>query len=161
MTVTMAYGYSSESTQRELSNEYQHDRVYNVFKTICVRILWTNVALALEALTSTFVKHPKHIYILFLPKPHQISHTKYFFLHNFQLSSLWLLFLPTFTWEKCMIQRQLQRNTNIQWIVCVSGYSLHDYWYQIANQNLDETTQATIFSYSFECRYVCMYIYWL
>ena len=27
ITETMAYGYSSESTQRELFNEYQHDRV--------------------------------------------------------------------------------------------------------------------------------------
>ena len=27
MTEMLAYGYSSESTQRELSNEYQHDRV--------------------------------------------------------------------------------------------------------------------------------------
>ena len=27
MAETLAYGHSSESTQRELSNEYQHDRV--------------------------------------------------------------------------------------------------------------------------------------
>ena len=27
MTEIMAHGYSSESTPRELSNEYQHDRV--------------------------------------------------------------------------------------------------------------------------------------
>ena len=27
MTETLTLGYSSESTQRELSNEYQHDRV--------------------------------------------------------------------------------------------------------------------------------------
>ena len=27
MTETLAHGYSSESAQRELSNEYQHDRV--------------------------------------------------------------------------------------------------------------------------------------
>ena len=27
MAETLANGYSSESTQRELSNEYQHDRV--------------------------------------------------------------------------------------------------------------------------------------
>ena len=26
MTETLAHGYSSESTQQELSNEYQHDR---------------------------------------------------------------------------------------------------------------------------------------
>ena len=27
ITETLAYGYSSENTQQELSNEYQHDRV--------------------------------------------------------------------------------------------------------------------------------------
>ena len=27
MTETLAHGYSSESTQLELSNEYQHDKV--------------------------------------------------------------------------------------------------------------------------------------
>ena len=36
MTETLAYGYSSESTQRELSNEYQHDRVKMVFKNLSV-----------------------------------------------------------------------------------------------------------------------------
>ena len=29
MTETLAHGYSSESTQQELSNEYQHDRVFS------------------------------------------------------------------------------------------------------------------------------------
>ena len=32
MDETLAYGYSSESAERELSNEYQHDRVWVVFK---------------------------------------------------------------------------------------------------------------------------------
>ena len=32
MTETLAYGYSYESTQRELSNEYQQDRVSNGFQ---------------------------------------------------------------------------------------------------------------------------------
>ena len=32
MTETLANGYSSESTQRELSNEYQHDRFWMVFQ---------------------------------------------------------------------------------------------------------------------------------
>ena len=32
MTETLANGYSSESTLRELSNEYQDDRVKMVFK---------------------------------------------------------------------------------------------------------------------------------
>ena len=48
MTETLANGYSSERTQRELSNEYQHDRVWMVFKNICIFVLWTKVASALE-----------------------------------------------------------------------------------------------------------------
>ena len=43
MNETMAHGYSSESTQSELSNEYQHDRVKLVFKNTCVLVLWTKV----------------------------------------------------------------------------------------------------------------------
>ena len=39
-TETLAHGFSSESTQKELSNEYQHDRV------------WTKVASSLEWLMS-------------------------------------------------------------------------------------------------------------
>ena len=51
MTETMAYGYSSESTQRELSREYQHDRVHMVFKILCCFVLKMKVASALEGLT--------------------------------------------------------------------------------------------------------------
>ena len=47
---TLAYGYSSESTQCELSNEYQHDRVQRFFKNLCVLVLWMTVASALERL---------------------------------------------------------------------------------------------------------------
>ena len=47
MTETLAYGYSSESTQQGLSNEYQHDRV---FKNLCIFLLWMKVASALEGL---------------------------------------------------------------------------------------------------------------
>ena len=51
ITETLAYGYSSESlTQRELSNEYQHDRVLMVFRDHCILVLWTKVASALEGL---------------------------------------------------------------------------------------------------------------
>ena len=52
MTETLANGYSSESTQQELSNEYQHDRVQMIFKNLCFFLLWTKVASALEGLTS-------------------------------------------------------------------------------------------------------------
>ena len=50
MTETLAHGYSSERTQSELSNEYQHDRVYIFFKNLCVLVLWTKVASALKGL---------------------------------------------------------------------------------------------------------------
>ena len=51
MTETLAYGYSSESTQRELSNEYQHDRVWMVCNNLCILVLCTKVASALEGLS--------------------------------------------------------------------------------------------------------------
>ena len=46
MTDTLAHWYSSESTEKELSNEYQHDRV----KNLCIIVLWMKVASALEGL---------------------------------------------------------------------------------------------------------------
>ena len=52
MTETLANGYSSESTRQELSNEYQHDRVSMIFKKICILMLWTKVASALEGLNA-------------------------------------------------------------------------------------------------------------
>ena len=52
ITETLANGYSSESTRGELSNEYQHDKVWMVFKNLCVVVLWTKVASALEGLMS-------------------------------------------------------------------------------------------------------------
>ena len=48
MTETLAHWYSSASSQRELSNEYQHDRVWMAFKNICILVLLTKVASALE-----------------------------------------------------------------------------------------------------------------
>ena len=50
MTETLANGYSSESTHWELSNEYQHDRVEMVFKNLCILVIGTKVASALEGL---------------------------------------------------------------------------------------------------------------
>ena len=46
------HGYSSESTQRDLSSEYQQDRVKWFHKNVCVLVLWTKVASALEGLNS-------------------------------------------------------------------------------------------------------------
>ena len=48
----MVHGYSSESTKRELSNEYQYDRVQVVFESIRVLVLLTKVASELEGLKS-------------------------------------------------------------------------------------------------------------
>ena len=50
MAETLAHRYSSDSSQRELSSEYQHDRVLMVFKNLCILALWTKVASALEEL---------------------------------------------------------------------------------------------------------------
>ena len=50
---TLANGYLSESTQRELSNEYQHDRVQMVISKI-LRLC----ALAESSLSIGRVKHP-------------------------------------------------------------------------------------------------------
>ena len=47
----LANGYSSESAQQELSNEYQHDRVLMVLKNLCILVLWAKVATALEGLS--------------------------------------------------------------------------------------------------------------
>ena len=58
MTENLAHGYSSESTEQERSNEYQHDRVYMIFKDLCIRVLWMKVALALEGLTVSKFLNP-------------------------------------------------------------------------------------------------------
>ena len=50
LTETLANGYSSESTQQELSNEYQYDRVKMVFKKLCICVLWMKVASASEGI---------------------------------------------------------------------------------------------------------------
>ena len=57
MTETLTYGYPSESPQQELSNEYQYDRVYMVFKNRCIFVLWIKVALAFEGLKTNLLLH--------------------------------------------------------------------------------------------------------
>ena len=54
MIETLTHGYSSESTQQELSNEYQHDRVLNVFFAAVyavypVMILYINLLMSVMA----------------------------------------------------------------------------------------------------------------
>ena len=51
MIEALAHGYSFESAWRELSNEYQDDKVEMVFKKLCISVVWTKVASALEGLT--------------------------------------------------------------------------------------------------------------
>ena len=58
MTKTLAYEYSSESTQQELSNEYQHDRLKMVFTNVCVLVLWMKVASALEEVRDSLENVP-------------------------------------------------------------------------------------------------------
>ena len=50
-TETLAHVFSSESIQRELSNEYQHDMDSMVFKNLCILVLWSKIASALEGLS--------------------------------------------------------------------------------------------------------------
>ena len=50
MTETLRNGYSSETTQRELSNEYLHGRAWLFFINFCILVLWMKVASALEGL---------------------------------------------------------------------------------------------------------------
>ena len=50
MTETIANGYSSESTQRDLSNEYQHERVKKIFIIFCFFVHWPKVTSAAEGL---------------------------------------------------------------------------------------------------------------
>ena len=64
MTETLAHGYSSESSQRELSNEYQREQVSMVFEDICVLVIWTKVTTVLIG----SVKYAKLIYCFILHK---------------------------------------------------------------------------------------------
>ena len=61
MIETLAHGYSSESTQQELSNEYLHDRVEMVFKHLCILVVWTRVVSALEGLMEDSGKMSKNL----------------------------------------------------------------------------------------------------
>ena len=55
MTETLEHGYSSESTRRELSDEYQDDRIQMFFKNLCILVLWTKAASALEGLINVLL----------------------------------------------------------------------------------------------------------
>ena len=53
MTQTLAYGYSSD-TLRELSNEYQHDRVQMLLRTFCIFFSWTKLASVWKGLMNSW-----------------------------------------------------------------------------------------------------------
>ena len=48
MIETLAYGHSSESTQPELSNEYQHDRVQMVSQIFASLCFGDEISLSIE-----------------------------------------------------------------------------------------------------------------
>ena len=48
MTETLAYGYSADSTQQELSNKYQYEMSLIV---VCILVHWAKVASASEGLS--------------------------------------------------------------------------------------------------------------
>ena len=58
MAETIAYGYSSESTQLELSNEYQHERVEDFQKSLRLYALEKN------SLSTGRVKRRCYVYII-------------------------------------------------------------------------------------------------
>ena len=64
MTETLANGYSSESTQPELPNEYQHDRVKMVAKNICVLVVCDESSLSIRVVEIIFVQHLLTITVL-------------------------------------------------------------------------------------------------
>ena len=56
MTETLENGYSSESTQEELSNEYQDDMVQMVFKDLCILVLLAKViSLSIERVNEVYL----------------------------------------------------------------------------------------------------------
>ena len=57
MTEILAHGYPSESTKRKQTNEYQHDRVWMIFRKHCVLVLRAIVASILEGLKGELLGH--------------------------------------------------------------------------------------------------------
>ena len=53
MIKILAHGYPSESTlSKRRPIKYQHEKVQMVLEKLCILVLWTKVALALEGLKS-------------------------------------------------------------------------------------------------------------
>ena len=52
-------------TRRDLSNEYQHDRVWMVFKNLCILVIWTKVARPdatpnTDSVLALYITQPRH-----------------------------------------------------------------------------------------------------
>ena len=96
MTKTLAYGYSSESAQRELSNEYHG--LYDFLKS-CVLVLWRKVA---SALVKPFYAHSL---LLVIPPPpswiwwQPLNH-RYISLNFFRLKNT--------LWAKCQLKKSFK-----------------------------------------------------
>ena len=58
MTETLAHGYASESSQRDLSSEYQHDRVQIFFKNMFVFQLWTSSIEWVKGILREVISYP-------------------------------------------------------------------------------------------------------
>ena len=66
MTETLVNGYLSESTQYELSNEYQHDRVWMDFNNLCVLVLFNERGLSIGRVNPYFPVATNHSSIILL-----------------------------------------------------------------------------------------------
>ena len=82
MTETHANGYSSESTQQELSYEYPHDLVWMIFITFCIAANWTKITSASEGLSlvstemftrPSYPSRPVHTETISIPRGYSIA----------------------------------------------------------------------------------------
>ena len=82
MTETIANGYSFESTQREPSNEYQHDRVKLISTILCFLVHWMKVTSATGGLSDLPKKARWDIKDqfthLYLEHTHDLAHMEIF-----------------------------------------------------------------------------------
>ena len=90
MIESLTHGYLSKSAQRELSNEYQHNRLWMVYKNLYVIVLWTKVASALIWLTNQLSTRHRHIQYSNL-NPTPVDRTS---------NSAWLYKHPWLTYSK-------------------------------------------------------------
>ena len=99
----LANGYSSDSTQQEFSNEYQHDRVQVVLKILLRPCALAKVASALERLRMVFASKYRLITIIGLIP--QFGHYKSCAQHQ---SGIFGVFLLTFIQKtECLFQHFL------------------------------------------------------